>query len=61
MVASKTLKRAAAGLDILELKAPSASPYFASYVIHPTTLDCIIQAYLRKLAARHGQDVHGAS
>ncbi|KAK3986096.1 polyketide synthase dehydratase-domain-containing protein [Cladorrhinum sp. PSN332] len=55
VVASKTLKRAAADLDILELESPSASPYFASYVIHPTTLDCIIQATYANLPPDTGK------
>lgn len=55
VVASKTLKRAAADLDILEMESPSASPYFASYVIHPTTLDCIIQATYANLPPDTGK------
>jgi acyl transferase domain-containing protein/NADPH:quinone reductase-like Zn-dependent oxidoreductase len=55
VVASKTLKRAAAELDILELESPSASPYFASYVIHPTTLECIIQATYANLSPDTGK------
>ncbi|KAH7625616.1 putative polyketide synthase [Sordaria sp. MPI-SDFR-AT-0083] len=56
VVASKPLKRAAADLDILELESPSASPYLASYyVIHPTTLDCIIQATYANLPPDTGK------